>query len=140
VVAGAGKGAGAPEAACRSASPLGHGSPPTDPLASRWQLAPGVGLMEGTLVGGEGTPGERVYTLVLPNGYRYRVSEALYRLAELLTVERSPAAVAVQLSQRLGRSLRPAAVAALIERKLAARGLVVASDAGRAAGPPPPTT
>jgi hypothetical protein len=131
VVAGAGEGV--------KAESSGRDTAPSEPLASRWRLAPGVGLVEGTLVGGEGTPGERVYALVLPNGYRYRVSEALYRLAELLAGERSVAEVAVHLSQRLGRPLRPAEVAGLIERKLAARGLVVASEAGPAAGIPPAT-
>lgn len=88
-----------------------------------WRLAPGVGLVEGTLLDGQG-PGQHVYTLVLPSGRRFRVAEPLYRLAELLAGQRSPEEVAAALSARLGRSFGVAEVDGLIETRLAPHGAV----------------
>ena len=91
-----------------------------------WRLAPGVGLLEGTLAGGE-PPGARAYALVLPSGRRLQVSEPLFRLAALLQAGLPAEEVAARLSERLGRPLAAADVAALVASKLQPLGVV--SDA-----------
>ena len=97
---------------------LSRTSAPSPPAPVQWRLAPGVWPVEGTVVGGTAAPGEHAYTLVLPNGRRYQVSEALYRLAELLASGRSLEEVAARLSEWLGRPIAAAEVEALVERKL----------------------
>jgi hypothetical protein len=98
--------------------------PPThDPGASPWRLARGVSLLEGTLVGGE-PPGTHVYALVLPTGRRLQVSEALYRLVELLQSRLPPEEIAARLAARLGRSLSAQDVATLVATRLRPQGVV----------------
>jgi hypothetical protein len=89
-------------------------------------LAPGVGLLEGTLVGAE-PAGAHVYALVLPNGRRFQVSEPLYRLAELLQSHLPPEEIAARLSARLGRPLSAADVASLVATRLQPQGVVARS-------------
>ncbi len=86
-----------------------------------WRLAPGVGLLEGTLVGPAGPAGP-AYVLVLPDGRRYRVSEPLYRLAELLRGRLSAEEIAARLSARLGRPLSAGEVTRLVEQRLVPYG------------------
>ena len=88
-----------------------------------WILARGVSLLEGTLVGGE-QAGAHVYALVLPSGRRLQVSEALYRLAELLQSRLPPEGVAARLGARLGRPLSVDDVAALVATRLRPQGVV----------------
>ena len=95
----------------------------SSPAPVQWRLAPGVWPVEGTVVGGTAAPGEHAYTLVLPNGRRYQVSESLYRLAELLASGLSLEEVAARLSERLGRPIAAAEVEALVERKLVPQGI-----------------
>jgi hypothetical protein len=92
-------------------------------IPHQWPLARGVSLLEGTLVGGE-QPGAHVYALVLPSGRRFQVSEALYRLAELLQSRLPPDEIAARLTARLGRRLTVANVAALVDTKLRPQGVV----------------
>ena len=98
------------------------GPPTPDPV--EWRLASGVWLVEGTAVGAGAAVDEHVYTLVLPDGRRYQVSEPLYRLAELLECRLSLQEVAARLSERLGRPLTVADVAGLVERKLVPQHVV----------------
>ncbi len=90
-------------------------------LEGIWRLTPGVGLIEGTLIGPDGPAGP-VYGLFLPDGRRYELSEPLYRLAEQLQGRLSVETIADRLSARLGRTLDAPAVTALIESRLAPRG------------------
>jgi hypothetical protein len=85
-------------------------------------------LLAGTALSGA-QRGHPQYLLVAPSGHRYAVSEPLYRLAELLRRPRPLAEIAATLSTRLGHPLDAPAVAALIESKLAARGLAVMEPA-----------
>jgi hypothetical protein len=97
-------------------------------VGTSWRLAPGVGLLEGTLVGGE-PEGAHAYALVLPSGRRLQVSEPLYRLAELLQRPLPPEEVAARLSARLDRPLSVADVATLVATRLQPQGVV--ADGGR---------
>lgn len=96
----------------------------TDTIA--WRLAPGVGLLEGTLAGGEPV-NAHVYALVLPSGRRFQVSEPLFRLAELLQSRLPAEQIAARLSARLGRALPVADVATLVATRLEPQGVVVPS-------------
>jgi hypothetical protein len=88
-----------------------------------WQLAAGVGLVEGTVIGAGQAAGRHAYTVVLPSGRRFEVSESLYRLAELLAGRRTLSEITARLAERLGRPFSEAEVAALVERKLASQGI-----------------
>jgi hypothetical protein len=96
-------------------------------VAHQWTLVRGVSLLEGTLVGTE-QPGTHAYALVLPSGRRLQVTEALYRLAELLQSRLPPEEIAARLAARLGRPLTVGDVAALVDTRLRPQGVV--SDPG----------
>ena len=99
---------------------------PVAPGPHPWRLAPGVGLLEGTLAGGE-PAGTHVYALVLPSGRRFQVSEPLFRLAELLQSALPAEQIAARLAARLGRPVTVADVAILVSTRLEPRGVVSAS-------------
>jgi hypothetical protein len=91
-----------------------------------WRLAAGVGLLEGTLAGGEPVS-THVYALVLPSGRRFQVSEPLFRLAELLQSRLPAEQIAARLGARLGRSITVADIATLVATRLEPQGVVAAS-------------
>jgi hypothetical protein len=92
-----------------------------------WTLVHGVSLLDGTLVGGDHS-GTHAYALVLPSGRRLQVSEALFRLVELLQSALPPEEIATRLAARLGRPLSVGDVAALVATRLRPQGVV--SDPG----------
>jgi hypothetical protein len=96
-----------------------------DPLEAVWRLAPGVWPQEGQAVTGRAMADERAYTLIMPSGRRFELTEPLFRLAELLEAPRSVPDVAARLGKRLGRPISAAQVAALIDEKLADHGVAV---------------
>src|SRR3954466_12315220 len=96
---------------------------PTPTAAIPWQLAPGVGLLEGTLAGGEPVSAH-IYALVLPSGRRFQVSEPLFRLAELLRSRLPAEQIAARLGARLGRPITVADVATLVATRLEPLGVV----------------
>jgi hypothetical protein len=91
--------------------------------AGCWQLTPGVGFLEGTLVGDGAHAGQHAYLLVLPDGRRFNVSRPLYHLARLLAGGASLATAAARLSESMARPIGEQEVEALISRRLAPLGL-----------------
>jgi hypothetical protein len=96
-----------------------------NPLEAVWRLAPGVWPQEGRVAAGRAAADERAYTLIMPSGRRFELTEPLYRLAELLEAPRAVPDVAARLGERLGRPISPAQVAALIDEKLADHGVAI---------------
>ena len=92
-----------------------------DPM--EWQLAPGVWLVEGTAVGTNHDRGQHVYTLVRPDGRRFQVSEALYRLAQALEQRQSLTEIAAHMGAYLARPLSAPDVTKLIHQKLVPWGV-----------------
>jgi hypothetical protein len=96
-----------------------------DPLEAVWRLAPGVWPQEGRVVAGRTVGDDRAYTLIMPSGRRFELTEPLYRLAELLEAPRAVPDVAARLGERLGRPISAAQVASLIDEKLADHGVAI---------------
>jgi hypothetical protein len=94
-----------------------------------WRLAPGVGLLSGTLVGDSGEPARNACLVVLPNGRRFEVTPSLFLVAELLAGDVSLRDVARQIGQRTGRLVSPSALDAIVRQKLVPAGVVQARDA-----------
>src|SRR5437879_11316724 len=78
-----------------------------DPLGAVWRLAPGVWPQEGRAVAGRAEADERAYTLIMPSGRRFELTEPLYRLAELLEAPRSVPDVAARSEEHTSELQSP---------------------------------